>query len=98
MQSPCMSIIYVCVPPPRAERRSDRPGAVPRGLAVTRFPGTRQEEEKQNKPERALAAWTPLKKGGPRHNTTRTRVAYAYVDVFKVSGAAFRARRAGDFG
>lgn len=28
----------------------------PRGLAVTRFPGSRQEEEKQNKPERAVTA------------------------------------------
>lgn len=28
----------------------------PRGRAVTRFPGTRQEEEKQNKPDRAAAA------------------------------------------
>lgn len=29
---------------------------IPRGLAVTRFPGSRQEEEKQNKPERAVTA------------------------------------------
>lgn len=28
----------------------------PRGQVVTRFPGTRQEEEKQNKPERAATA------------------------------------------
>lgn len=32
------------------------PCGAPRGKAVTRFPGTRQEEEKQNKPERALTA------------------------------------------
>lgn len=50
----------------RPEFCSNRPGGVPRGLAVTRFPGTRQEEEKQNKPERAVTAWTPLKRG-PQH-------------------------------
>lgn len=32
------------------------PGGAPCGRAVTRFPGTRQEEEKQNKPERAVTA------------------------------------------
>lgn len=32
------------------------PSGAPRGQVVTRFPGTRQEEEKQNKPERAVTA------------------------------------------
>lgn len=88
------------VPSPRVEFRSDRPGHVPRAVAVTRFPGTRQEEEKQNKPERALAAWTPLKRLSTQHNTyTRSDAeGDSYVDVLKVSGAEFRARSAGAFG
>lgn len=40
------------------------PSGVPRGQAVTRFPGTRQEEEKQNKPERAVTACGLHWKGG----------------------------------
>lgn len=38
------------------ELLSHWPCGAPRGKAVTRFPGTRQEEEKQNKPERAVTA------------------------------------------
>lgn len=38
--------------------------SAPRGQAVTRFPGTRQEEEKQNKPERAATACGLHWKGG----------------------------------
>lgn len=40
------------------------PSDTPRGRAVTRFPGTRQEEEKQNKPERAVTARGLHWKGG----------------------------------
>lgn len=40
------------------------PRGAPRGRAVTRFPGTRQEEEKQNKPERAVTACGLHWKGG----------------------------------
>lgn len=43
--------------------RSYWSGGAPRGRAVTRFPGTRQEEEKQNKPERSCnSVRTPLKR------------------------------------
>lgn len=68
------------------ESRSYWLGRVPRGRVVTRFPGTRQEEEKQNKPERAATACGLHWKGGLIISNTGTYTKRdAWVGVLKVS-------------
>lgn len=66
------------------------PSDTPCGRAVTRFPGTRQEEEKQNKPERAVTARGLHWKGGliisnrGKYRTSNTKKGVC-VGVLKVS-------------
>lgn len=50
------------------------PNGAPRGRVVTRFPESRQEGEKQNKPERAFKRADSIEKGtslSPARDSTR---------------------------